>query len=279
MSNDSHPVFAQAPQPGTVTLSTGTAPTPYTVTAGHGLIIVGHCSAGALAAAFDGQDVFPVLTEGGQGVLVVFVCDFAEASHGPHLEFHVTALAAPVPGATVPQDRAAALSALATQADWGVLSLHLWNDTPDVVAYNSEYLGLNARRCTGFVKVMQAHLDFSFEDQDGTALSSGKLRLNRRSDAGLMGRVLRHLGWRGLWDAIRRRPARAHVINPKSRVMDRNGRALTLTAPDKMIVTGFDAAHDRLEVSGGILGRYGFKPLIFEHLWPFRFVYVHPDDA
>ena len=78
---------------------------------------------------------------------------------------------------------------------------------------------------------------------------------------------------------MRRKPAVAHVINRKGDVIPRNGRARTKTAPDKMIVTGFDPGKDQLDLGQGLLARYGFQPQIVEHLWPFRFVYQHPDDS
>ena len=255
------------------------APTPYLVMDGHGLVVLGTCDAAALKPAFDAQQVHPVLTESGRGILILFICDFAQASHGPHLEFHVTALAAPTPGTTLRDAPEAALAALATQHEWGVLSLHLFNDTANVVAYNSEYLGLQAQLCSGAVDVSAAHVGFSFAQTDGAEIASGNMRLNKRSDAGAMWQVLRRLGGQGLWDAMRKRPARAHVINRISDVVPRNGRALTLTAPDQMLVTRFAPDQDRLTLSGDMLTGYGFTPTIFEHVWPFRFVYVHPDDA
>ena len=260
-------------------MSTGSAPTPYHVYDGHGLLLVGTCDATALEPSFTGQDVSPVLTASGQGVLILFVCNFNEASHGPHLEFHVTALAAPKAGTQITDDPAAALTALAVQRDWGVLSLHLWNDSEAVVAYNSEYLGLQARQCRGKMAVGASAVSFDFSDAQGAPLVAGTIRRKGRSDAGLMWRVLRNLGWSGLRDAVRRKPNVAHVINRKGNVIPRNGRARTLTAPDKMIVTAFDPEKDHLDLDQGVLAHYAFRPRIAEHLWPFRFVYLHPDAS
>ena len=279
MNAEGHPLFAQAGPTGEVQLSSGSAPTPYMVFDGQGLLIVGHCEAAAIAESFAGQDVFPVLTTGGQAVLILFVCDFRSASHGPHLEFHVTCLAAPTPGEVIPDTAAAALAALARRRDWGVLSLHLWNDTAPVVAYNTEYLGLQARACTGQITLHSDRMAFDFADAGGGALVKGQVRLKKRSDSRLMGQVISALGWRGMWDAVRRKPALAHVINRKSAPLPRNGRALTRTAPDKMIVTAFDATQDRLTFEDPALAALGFRPLVLEHLWPFRFVYHHPDES
>ena len=279
MSAPAHPLFEKAPLRGDITISTGAAPVPYHVYDGHGLLVLGFCDGAALEAAFDGQDVHPVRTRSGKGVLILFICDFYKASHGPHNEFHITAMAAPEPGATLPDDPAAALTALATQPDWGVLSLHLWNDSPSVVAYNSEYLGLQAMQAAGEITRTQGHLSFAFKNQQGTLLVAGKVRLNTQSDAGLMLRILRHLGLRGIWRAARDKVSQAAVINRKSGPMPHNGRAQTYTAPDNVVVTAYDAAHDQLETTSGPLHALGFSPQILQHLWPFRFIYLHPDDS
>ena len=279
MTESGHAVFASHPLTGEVALSTGTAPTPYHVYDGHGLVLVGTCNAQTLAPAFSGQDVSPVLTASGAGILILFICDFPKASHGPHLEFHVTALASAKAGTRIADDPAAALAALARRRDWGVLSLHLWNDSPEVVAYNSEYLGLQARQCRGEVSVAADAVTFDLSDGQGAPLATGRIRRKTRSDAGLMWRVMRHLGWGGLREAVQRKPAIAHVINRKGDVIPRNGRARTMTAPDRMILSGVDPARDRLDLSRGLLARYGFRPRVAEHLWPFRFVYLHPDAS
>ncbi len=274
-----HPVYANGPARGEVTLSTGTAPTPYHVYDGHGLLIVGTCNAGALEGTFAEQDVHPVLTRVGRGILLLFVCDFAEASHGPHTELHLTALAAPMPGQVLPDDPAAAIACLPLQTDWGVLSLNLWNNTPEVVAYNTEYLGLQAMQMAGSVTVGEKAVAFDFTDPSGAALVAGKVRRNARSDVGLMWRVMRHLGLRGVMKVGGKKPALVHVINRKCEVIPRNGRAQTWTAADQLVVTGFDVTKDQLVTDQGPLAAYGFAPQLFEHVSPFRFVYLHPDDA
>ena len=279
MKARTHPVFKLAPPAGTIALSTGSAPTPYFVYDGHGTLVIGTCEADALTEAFAGQSVHPVLTASGQGVLVMFICSFTDASHGPHLEFHVTALAAPAAGVSLSDDPAEALTALALRPDWGVFSLHLWNDTPEVVAYNREYLGLNAALCGGEVSVSSSKVTFAFETPDGGLLAKGSLQSGKSSTPALAWRVMRHLGVRGMWQAMRRQPARAHVINPIGAAIPRNGRALTLTAPDKMVMRAFDKTRDSFDGAAPHLAAYGFAPQIIEHVWPFRFVYVHPDDV
>ena len=223
----SHPVHAIGPAAGEVMLSTGKAPTPYHVYDGHGLLVVGTCEADALAGAFADEDVHPVLTEAGRGVLLLFICDFKEASHGPHTEFPITAPAAPKPGQTLPDDPAAAIACLPLRPEWGVLSLHLWNDAAGVVAYNSEYLGLQAMQMGGGLRVAPDAVSFEFSDTNGAPLVTGELRRNKRSDAGLMWRVMRHLGLRGLMKVGGKKPG------VRRRVMIRPGKTSLLKVPCK----------------------------------------------
>ena len=279
MNTKSHALFQKMPLRGEITLSTGSAPVPYHVYNGHGLLVLGTCKADILQRRFADEDVHPVLTRAGKGILVLFICDFPNASHGPHTEFHITALSAPTVGEVVPDDPSAALAALGLRPDWGVLSLHLWNDDPDVVAYNTEYLGLEATQLQGGVIKTARKLCFDCRDMDGEAIVSGKVRIPKRSDAGLMWRIMRALGLRGVWHAGMNKVSQATVINRKSPVMPYNGRAQTFTAPDKVVVTAFDPEKDEIETASGPLAANGFTPHILQHLWPFRFVYLHPDDA
>jgi hypothetical protein len=60
-------------------------------------------------------------------------------------------------------------------------------------------------------------------------------------------------------------------------VYDGNGVIVVGPCAASAIVTDFHPAQDSFEV-GGVLGQYGIVPKIVQHIWPFRFVYRHPDD-
>lgn len=277
MTDKGHALFSAHPLSGTIEVTEGEFPVPYHVYDGHGLILGGTCDPAALDFSFTGQDVYPVLTESGQGLAVLFVCDFPHASHGPHREVHFAALACATANQSLPDDPAALFAAIGTRQDWGVLSLHLWNDDPGVVAYNHEFLGLNAHLAYGEIDL--AHrFSFSFTDQAGAPLVSGDVSHNRRSDSGFMFRVMRHMGLRGTFNAARTRHAEAYVINRKGPYMSRNLKARTLTAPDKMVVSQFRPDQDRLEMQHPILEQYSFQPTCLEHISPFRFIYFPPDS-
>jgi hypothetical protein len=266
------------PQEGEVSLSTGSCTKAYHVYDGHGALVTGHCDASALEWAFAGQDVYPVTTRSGAGVLGLFICRFDRASLGPHLELQVVALAAPIPNQRVSDDPTAFLAAFATRPDWGPLSLHLWNDSPTVVAYNTEYLGLEAQRATGQVTLDGGQLRFDFHDTAGDALVQGRITRKRRSDFAAGVGLIRQLGLRAMIDMVRQPLSKAHLINRKSSVLPRNARACTMTAPDNVVVSAFRPGRDVLTMASPDLRRYNFRPLCAEHISPFRFVYLHPDD-
>lgn len=270
-----HPLFWRFPLDGTVTVSTGALPKPYHVYDGHGLLLTGHGDAAAVTQAFAGQDVFPVLTQSGRAAMGLFVCTFPNASLGPHLELQAVALCAPNPGQTIADDATAFLAAMATRPDLAPFSLHLWNDSADVVAYNSDYLGLNAAQAPGEI-TLGKRMQFSFSDASGAALASGDVSKNRLSDLGATFALIRQIGLHQVLRMARQPFAQAHLVNRKSAALPRNGRAQTITAADQMVVTRFDAKRDRLTLSGP-MASYDFQPLCLEHIAPFRFVYLHPD--
>jgi hypothetical protein len=270
-----HPLFWRFPLAGTVTVSTGDLPTPYHVYGGHGLLITGHGDAAAVTQAFVDQDVFPVLTSSGFAAMGLFVCSFIDASHGPHLELQAVALCAQTPGQTITDDATAVLATLATRPDLAPFSLHLWNDSAAVVAYNTEYLGLDAALAPGRISLGK-RMQFRFDDADGKPLAMGDISKNRLSDLRAIFSLIRQMGLHNVLRMARQPFAQAHLVNRKSAVLPRNASARTITAADQMVVTRFDTKRDRLTLSGP-LAAYDFKPLCLEHISPFRFVYLHPD--
>lgn len=271
-----HPLFWRFPLAGTVAVSTGDLPKPYHVYDGHGLLITGQAKADVVAQAFVDQDVFPVLTQSGKAAMGLFICSFADASLGPHLELQAVALCADVPGQTISDGSTAFLGALATRPELAVLSLNLWNDTAPVVAYNRDYLGLEADLAQGQISLGK-RMDFNIAAPDGTALAEGSIRKNRLSDLGATFALMRQLGLHQVLRLARQPFALAHLVNRKTPVLPCNGRARTITAADQMVITYFAPKRDRLTLCGP-LAAYNFEPQCFEHMSPFRFVYLHPHD-
>jgi hypothetical protein len=275
LEGHAHPLFRAFPITRTVAVSAGNLPSPYHVYDGHGLLICGHARADTVAAAFAGQDVFPVLTRSGRAVMGLFVCSFTDASLGPHLELQAVALCAPRSDTRVSDDPTAMLAALASRTDRALFSLNLWNDTAPVVAYKTECLGLDAALASGKV-ALGKRLAFAFHDAQGLALATGEVSVKPLSDLSAIWGLMRQIGLHQTMRLARQPFARSHLVNRKTPVLPRNGRVQTITAADQRVVTRFDGKRDRLVLSGP-LAAYGFQALCSEHISPLRLVCLHPD--
>ena len=274
-----HKLFRDFPITGSTELSTGSAPTPYLVYDGHGLLITGIADLNAVQQRTKDEDVYPVATENGHAAMGIFVCDFQEASHGPHLELQVCALVSETPNQIMSDDPFAMVAAMIAHPDWGTLCLHLWNDTANVVAYNTEYLGLNASVAHGQIARGGGRKIFEFEDEDTGPILRGSVREHSWSRVGALIQFTRCAGLLPTIRANARPYFQSAVINKTGSVFQDNRRAQTFTAPDKTVLQYFSATDDDLQIESTDLKAYGFQPLCLEHFTPFRFAYLHPDQS
>ncbi len=106
--------------------------------------------------------------------MVVFMSDFRDASLGPHGGLHITALAALRSDERLGAHPADTLAALGTRQDRSVLSLHLWNDTVQVVACKGDNLGLQPALCSADFAKDSTEQSYKFRSADGTELVVGK---------------------------------------------------------------------------------------------------------
>lgn len=281
-----HPLFAGLPAAGVVTLSTGPAPRPYTVTEGEGVFVYGLCDGAVLSRLTADEDMTPVRTQDGRGVLVLCLCDFTTASHGPHREAHLVALVEDTPGPPVPADAASLVAATVRNGPPRFLSLALWNDSPEVVAYNSDYLGLGARLARIDWRVDRDRLAVQVAEGAAPVLSAD-LPFAKRSDTGLMLRVVLRMGLAATLRAARAKWSDALIISRKATDVlsgsdadtARNRAAQTRTGPDLQALVPMRAPSDRVD-----LLRAGDAPLAFsacaaQRMAPFRFAYLHPEES
>lgn len=274
-----HKLFQDFPIDGSTNLSVGQSPTPYHVYQGHGTLITGTADLNAVKSKTEDESVYPVRTKSGHAAMGIFVCDFENASHGSHLELQVCVLVSEDPGCRISDDPFAMLAAMVAHPEWGTLCLHLWNDTSNVVAYNSEYLGLNASLATGQISREDGRKTFEFTDKNTGTILNGDVSERRRSSFKSLIQFTRAAGIFPTMRANARPYFENNVINLKGSVFQDNRRARTFTAPDQMVLQHFDMAKDVLNLQGGGLSIYDFQPLCLEHLAPFRFVYLHPDQS
>lgn len=275
-----HPIFNDHPITGSVQLSTGSAPTPYHVYDGEGLLIFGDVACDAMQRSIEGEAVHLVKTASGRAAAGFIMADFRQASMGAHSELQFFTLVSNTEGESISDAPFALPIAMATRPGWSTLCHNLWNDTESVIAYNNEYLGLNARRAEFrlFEKQAGGDVQFGVADDMGSAIIEGHFRAQRSTPLSAMWQMMRVAGLRKFISLGRAPYACGSVINRSSAIMPENRKAPIFTSSDHNITRHWKSSEDRLEIKHPALAELDFNPLGLQHLWPFRFVYRHPGD-
>ncbi|MEO9470434.1 hypothetical protein [Parasphingorhabdus sp.] len=277
MTHD-HPVFADNPIDGEVSLSTGPAPRPYHVYDGEGLLIFGHADPACVDEFLTGEDLYPVLHVSGRVAAGFIIADFREASMGPHHELQFFILASQKPGETISDAAVALPLAMALRPEWGTLCVRLWNDTSTVVAYNNEYLGLNAELADFDLFARRDNaIGFHVSLKDGQSIIHGRAREANATPLSVFWKMLRYAGLRQLINLGRMPFAPGHVINRVSSVLTENRKAQIFTSSDHNVLRNWEKEVDRLDIGEPGLAQIDFQPVAVQNLRPFRFVYRHPD--
>ena len=278
VSND-HPIFQDNPITGSVELATGTAPTPYHVYDGEALLIFGDVGMDAVAAAIEGEEVHLVEARPGRAAAGMIMADFRDASMGPHHELQFFVLLADQPGQTI-ADLPLALPIAMASSGYATLCFKLWNDADAVLAYNNDYLGLNASPAE--FRLFQAEaggaVSFSIADRGGDPILRGRFGRQRRTGVSAMWEMLKIAGWRQLMALGRAPYAKGAVVNRRSLVLSENRKAPIFTDARHNVARHWNSATDELDIGDARIAGLDFQPRALQHLWPFRFVYRHPDD-
>ncbi len=276
-----HPIFQDNPLSGEISLSTGAAPTPYHVYDGEGLLIFGSVDFDMLQLMIADESVFPVKTASGAAAAGFIMANFEDASMGAHHELQFFVLVSEKEGEVLAASPFALPIAMGTRHDWGTLCLNLWNDSDAVIAYNNEYLGLNARsaRFSLFDKKPDGCLDYNVNDQLGVTIIQGSVRLQKTTRFSAIWNMSRIAGFRQIMKLGNADYACGHVINRKSPVLPQNRAARIFTSSDHAVTRLWNPKTDQLVIEEPSLSDIGFVPSSLQHMWPFRFVYRHPDDV
>ncbi len=143
MNPKDHQLFKQFPIQSTVQISTGAAPSPYQVYDGFGLFIGGTADLAAVKQLLKDENVTPIQTSDGKALMGIWVCNFTNASLGPHHELQFSFFVSRQQMAPIAPHPFNAF-ALITHQEVQMMCHGLWNNTPNVFAYNREILSLNA---------------------------------------------------------------------------------------------------------------------------------------
>ncbi len=262
-------------------MPTGPAPTPYHVYDGDGLSIFGRVDPKAVSDVFAGEDVYPVTYKDGSVAAGFIFADFRSASMGPHRELQFFILSSFKAGEEIDSRPMSLPLAMALKPDWGTLCVKLWNDDRSVIAYNNDYLGLNASYADFDVSIGAGDhaITLNISDEGQAPILSADIRGLKSSAPSAMWEMLRIAGFKKMMSLGRQPYFRGSVINRKSDVLPANRQAPILTSSDRSVSRFWDAGSHSLTVHHDMIAQLGFEPRAVQHISPFRFIYLHPDDV
>lgn len=274
--NHQHEIFQRFPINGKVQTSAGSLPTPYHVYDGNVSIIGGWADLAAVQNLLQTEQLVPVQTTDGRALMAIWVCDFTDASLGAHVEFQVSVFVSPKPLPPVSAHPLALLRLIALHPEVKMLCVKLWNNTPQVVAYNREHAGLDAHLTHEIVHLQSSTKTFKVCDEStGKPVMEGHLKVEKQQPPGVGFEMFRAFGLGGIMQVARLPWITLDVINPIGRI-PRNAAATTYTRSDRQIVQRFNPQIDSLAFSDERFRRLGFAPQFINHTWGVKFIYLDP---
>jgi len=276
--NTTHTLFQHFPISETATLTTGDAPTPYHIYDGYGAFIGGTANLAAVRELLKPEDVQPIQTQDGHALMGIWICDFVDASLGPHHELQFSIFVShghDLPSISVKP--LGLLGAMFTQPELLMLCHGLWNNTAPVVAYNRERLSLNARLTNSQISRRGSELAFAFADAGtGQSILSGKLTQVTRPSMSANMQLISLVGFSRLM-ALGREPWLAmKVVNPVGVQLDHNAVAMAYTKPATTNIRTYDSQNNVLDFGPTPYSGLGFQPRLVQFMTGFKFVYMDP---
>ena len=260
-----------------VSTSAGPQPTPYHVYDGHLLLVGGHADLDAVRELLAPESVAPIATDTGRTPMGIYVADETAASHGAHGELQFSFYVSHEQLPPIP-DRPFNLSHQLLEEPRARQMCHgLWNDTPAVVAYNREILGLDARLCHYAFERDADRLRFSFEAPDGAPLARGDLREGTRPTWAATRALFATFGFAAALRAARTKEVAVRVVNPVGEALPHNADARTYTTSQRIATHLFDPTTESLDILTAPYDQLGFRPAFVQHMVGFAMVYMEPD--
>lgn len=276
-------LFDKFPLRDQVTLSCGPLPQPYHIYDGRGLLIGGLADLAAARSLLAAQNVVPVIAGPDRTFMAVWVCDFTQASLGPHLELQVSLFVTHYrPVKIAAKHPLTLLKVMLSRPDVGMFCHGLWNDRATVVAYNRELLGLDARLATAEVRGDKSagHFAFYFEDaQSGQPVLRGRAHYQPRAASRVGLALMRQLGLEGIHKLAANPWVSLKVINPIGPHLAGNYEAMTYTENKQNLLRYSDPSQDRLEFADPRYQALQFQPQFVQQMSGFRFVYLNPKPS
>lgn len=272
-----HMLFQRYPLTGTATLTTGTVPTPYHIYDGYGLFIGGTADLTAVQRLLQPETVLPLQTVDGRAVMGIWLCDFIEASLGPHHELQLSLFVTRQPAPPLAAHPLALLGAMLTRPDVQMLCHGLWNNTPTVVAYNRELLSLNARLSTSTITGDARQLRFAVADGvSGGSILRGTVATPPQVSWQATFGLLQQLGFSRALHINRQPWVTMAVVNPLGVHLAQNAVAQAMNKNVVNNVRYFKPTTDRLTFGDTPYRELAFQPQVVQYMSGFKFVYLPP---
>lgn len=276
MTSKNQNLFQRYPLQGTETISVGAVPVPYHIYDGYSFFIGGTADLDAVKDLIKGEDLTPIQTNDGKAVMAIWVADFTSASLNPHheLQFSIFVSKAEVPPLTFHPFNA--IFAL-TNPEIKMLCHGLWNNTQEVVAYNRELLGLNARLTQSNIQRKGDTIDFVYEDAGSkTPIISGSIK-NTATSSALFSFMFK-LGFRDSLKLIREPWASMDIVNPKGVTLDENATAKAFAKSNVNVLHSFDS-NDSMHIEHPLYKPLNFTPDTVQYADGCKFIYLHPERS
>jgi hypothetical protein len=278
MNPREHQLFKDYPLNGTATIATGSVPTPYHIYNGYGAFIAGTADLRAVQQLLQSEQVTPIQTSDGRALMGVWICDFEDASLGPHHELQCSIFVARQPVCPIAPQPVSLLAAMLTRPEIQMLCHGLWNNAPTVVAYNREVLSLNARLTTSTIAKDTHQMTFQFNDAATPwQIAAGRLSRPQQPSWHASLALLAQLGLGQTLRVRRQSWVPMAIVNPIGVGLSRNAVAQALTKNATNTLRYFDPATDSITFGNTPYHALHFEPQVVQHMEGFKFVYLSPE--
>jgi hypothetical protein len=274
-----HPLFQQYPLDETATLSVGVVPVPYHIYDGYGVFIGGTADLERVRALLQPEHVEPIQNEEGRALIGIWICNFLQASLGPHHELQFSIFIQRQPAPPVSTHRLGLLAAMLKRRDMQMLCHGLYNSTSQVVAYNRELLSLNAQLANSRIEKKNDH-DIEFSIRDAATqkpliegLLKGIDRPSLRASFDLVG----ELGLMETFKAGRLPWVTTEIVNPLGVVLTQNRVAQAYTKNEVNAIQYFNPQMHTLRLGETPYANLDFQPQVVQYMDGFKFVYLNPE--
>jgi len=239
------------------------------------LFIGGTANLNTVKEFIKNEDLVPVKTDDDKAIMGIWVANFSEANLNPHHELQFSIFASHTVIPSFPRHPFNAIYALMGQ-DVKMICHGLWNNTPNVVAYNREVLSLNALRTDSEIRKTQNKIEFVFnENITQKPIISGSIKNTASFSAALS--LMSRLGIKKTLRTILAPWTSMDIVNTKGVFLNKNKAAKAFAKSDVTVFRFFDST-DEIKVEHPIYKSLNFTPQVVQYMNGCKFVYLQPEQ-